>query len=775
MSPAPLPPLRLLLAFACVLAASIPARAQTPATLYQTVEESLAFDTSFASQPFNDIDLDLEVEAPDRRVPAARFAWFGFYDGDGRGGQKGDVWKYRLHLDAPGRWTVTATFRRVGEPEPLAPPRTFAYEVAPTPAPGEHGHVTRDPRNPRRLAFADGRPWVPFPIHSSFLLDQTRGTAERWLDAHAALGVNALSVRFHAEAANALGVPGHWHFLAADGTRLQKWPGRDGAETGFDYTRPDLASWRHNEAILTEAYRRGIRLNIWFGLSGDNRQYRSYGPNDWIKDGELGPQQRRFIRYFLARWAPLPVWWHWTVDSEYEEGPGDDLARDRAWAAELQRLNPWPTLITTHVLRQWTPRTAPEYDLATLQLRVPADPARVVSDSADFVRQTLPFGLPVYNAEGVWMLPSTATRLGTLAHLFAGGYSHVAHDASDDGPGHRTSSWGCDWDHVNPRHRDDAATLGALARFFNTPAHAALNRTRPAPELVTLEGGRNALCLAAPGEAYYLWLDEGGSATLDLSDAPGRYSLTRHTGPDFADSAVEFDPVAGGAALMLPAAPQSGFGRDTLYVLRAAPSDRAAPAAARAASAAPPAADHEAPRLTLRAPAADAVVGPDFLVLGNATDTSGIARVEGRLVGETEWRPATGRAAWSLGFGPLASGPHTLEFRAVDLASGPNISAPTVHQVTVDADAPIITELVARREAKRLVVTWRTDELASSRVQWGPSPGIYEGESGVVAEGVTSHRVVLPLPAGTVHLIAISADAYGNTAISAEQTLAANP
>jgi hypothetical protein len=770
-------PTRALIGLLCLLAASL-ARAAAPAkaTLYKVVEESLSFAAPAGANPFSDIDLDLAVEAPPARALGARFAWFGFHDGDGRGGQSGDLWKYRLNLDTPGRWLVTATFRRPGSADPLAPSQLFEYDVAPAPAsPAERGHVLRDPQNPLRLASADGAAWVPFPLHASFLLDQTHATATRWLDEHSSLGVNALSVRFHAEAANALGVPGNWHFLAADGSRVTKWPGRDGAETAFDYTRLDLASWHHNEAILAEAHARGVRLNIWFGLSGDNRQYRSYGPNDWVRDGELGPQQRRFVRHFLARWAPLPVWWHWTVDSEYEEGPGDDLARDRAWAAELQRLNPWPTLVSTHVLREWTPSTAPEYDLATLQLRVPADPARVVADSIDFVRRNATHGLPVYNAEGVWMLPATATRLGTLAHLFAGGYSHVAHDSPDDGPGHRHSSWGCEWAAVNPRHREDAATLGALARFFNAPDHAALNRARPAPELVTLapkSGGRHALCLSAPGEALYVWLDEGGAATLDLSDLPGTYTLTRHTGPDFAASAIELDPVFGGAPLALPPAPVSGFGRDTLYILRSA----AVPAVPSAPTSIPPAADdHAAPALTLRSPLSGTTVGPAFLFLGSATDASGLARVEGRRVGDTDWRAVTGRAAWSLAFGPLLSGPHSFEFRATDRATPANTSAPLRLTLTVDANAPALTELTARREAKHIVVTWRTDEPASSRVQWGAAPGVYEGETGVVAENVTTHRVVLPLVDGPLHLVALSSDPHGNTNTSPEFPLPATP
>jgi hypothetical protein len=456
------------------------------------------------------------------------------------------------------------------------------------------------------------------------------------------------------------------------------------------------------------------------------------------------------------------------------------------------------------------------------------------------------------------MLPATATRLGTLAHLFAGGYSHVAHDSPDDGSDHRKSSWGCEWETVNPRHREDAAMLGALARFFNAPDHAALNHARIAPERVALAapttpgGGRHALCLHAPGEATYVWLDEGGSVTLDLSDSPGLHRLTRHTGPDFAATALDLEPIQGGARVALPAAPQSGYGRDTLYVLRpidTPPLAIFAPAAGAAfrsggevelrwasrdpairavrveistnggsvwtplgpvmrnsgsarvtlpklppgpvhlkvgASKRPPApearveiaitpdGDVTPPVLALIAPADGTAVGAEFTLIGRADDPSGLDRVEVRVGDESTWRPADGLSAWSLPLSSPRSGPLRLEVRAKDLAVPPLTSAPLAVQLRVDADAPKISDLVALREAKRIIVTWRTDEPASSRVQWGAAPGIYESDAGVVAENVTAHRVVLPLAAGPLHLIAISADSVGNTATSAEFTLPAS-
>ena len=811
--------------------------------LYSVAEETLPFDTA-AENPFKEVDLDLDVQAPASRQPQTHFNWFGFYDGNGQGGQQGNIWKYRMLFDAPGRWTITATFRDAQSGKPLAPARIFAYEVAAQAAPGQHGHVTRDPHNPMRLAFADGTPWVPFSMHASFLLDQKQDVARQWIDQHAALGVNALGVRFHAEAGNAFGFPGHWQFLSTDGQTVTNWPAQ-GAD-GFDYECPDVGSWCYNEELMSYAYEHNIRLHIWFGMSGDNRQYHSYGPQDWIKDGELGPQQNRFIRYFVARWAPLPVWWHWTVDSEYEEGPGDDAARDRAWAAELQRLNPWPTLITTHVLRQWTLGSSPEYDLATTQLRVPALPSQITAASVGFVNETAVYGIPVFNAEGVWGLPNVdSTRIGTLAHYFAGGFSHVAHDGNP----HTKSCWGCVWDEVTPRHQEDAALLGRLSRFFNDPAQADLNTARPAAELLTLAGGRNALCLADPGRIYAVWLDEGGTATINLSDDPAAFSVTRHEGNDPAGTAIELPPVQGGGAVTLPAARASGFGHDVIYLLRAVnkptlrlltpksgatlrvggeavvhwfapasiktvslefsiddgrtwqplstniPNDGTAriklPADATAAAQLRISAtvaggsitdiatqlvltaegDVIPPAITIQSPTAGAVTGPTIRIAGTANDPAGIASVEIREAGETKWHPAIGHNTWIFTPERLTSGPCTFEIRARDLAIPANTSAPVQLSITVDADAPQIDALNIAVEGKQVVVTWTTDEPASSRIQWGKKPGIYEHETGVTEENVTSHRVKLKdynIQSGPLYLIAISTDSCGNTSTSAE-------
>jgi hypothetical protein len=417
---------------------------------YQRVEQTLVNTGSF-SNPFTQTELRLSVTAPPGRPLGSTFTWYGFHDGNGSGGQAGNVWKFRLLLDHPGQWIVDAGFFVPGTTTPNGPSQQFVYDVSSEAVAGEHGHIGVDPANWRRLRHDDQTPWIPFAMHASGLLGRDQTIAREYIDQHAARGVDALTVRFHSEAYGS--DPERFHFLLANGTSGTSWP--SGGADAFDYTRYDLATWRHSEQIIQHAQTKGVKLSIWFGISGLNRQYDSYGPLDYPNDATLGTNQIRFIRYFLSRWAPYTNWWHWTVDSEYEEGGPGALTRVRAFAAELQARNPWKVPITTHVLSDWSPGTAPEFDIATLQRRV-ANTDIGATDCRTFIEDNDGYGLPVYNAEGIWALSNvTRARVASWTHLVSGGFGHIAHFDLPGDP--LSSSWAVTWSHLVIRHKEDAA------------------------------------------------------------------------------------------------------------------------------------------------------------------------------------------------------------------------------------------------------------------------------------------------------------------------------
>ncbi len=100
---------------------------------------------SGSPNPFS-ILLDGTFRGPDgseHRVP-------GFYDGDGTGGQSGNVWKIRFTPDQVGDWTVSTS-----SSEPTLDGQRFAFQVGPS---SDHGvlRYTGD----FYLKFSDGPYWL---------------------------------------------------------------------------------------------------------------------------------------------------------------------------------------------------------------------------------------------------------------------------------------------------------------------------------------------------------------------------------------------------------------------------------------------------------------------------------------------------------------------------------------------------------------------------------------------------------------------------------------
>ena len=718
--------------------------------LYSVFEHELRNPTPFAN-PFTDTELRLSVRAPTERRRGASFEWIGFHDGDGRGGQAGDVWKFRVLLDTPGEWRIDYRFVDPRTGRPQSGPAGHVTVRVDGADPVGHGHLGVDPGNWMRLAFDDGTPWVPLPIHASMLLDVDQPTARHYLDEAAAVGVSALTVRFHAEAeAKGFRDRSYFPWLAPSGERVTGWQ-RDPENTrrvvdpAFDFTRFDVATWRHQEQIIRYAEQKNIHLSIWFGISGLNPQYQSYGPRDYPDDRTLGDRQKLLIRYLLARWAALPTWWHWSIDSEYEEtGRGAD-ERVLAFAEYMRQVNPWGTLLTTHVLRNWTLGRTDAMDLVTLQRRV-IDTDAGATDCRVFIAENLIYGKPVYNAEGVWSLQNvTRSRIATLAHVFAGGYSHIAHGG---GP---SSSWFVDWDKLSSRHHEDARMLGRLDGFFNHSPGIDINPALPRHDRVTLAGGHLAMCLADEGLVYYVWLDEGGTATLDLTRAPGRFAVTRYAG-DALDRPEQLDPIEGGRTVRLPAAARSGFGHDTIYVVRNL--------------------DPRAVRL-LTLLTADLPAG----AIGHAVDQGLSASQTGRPV---TWRmqrgalpPGVRLQDGRLRGTPTEAGSYPFTLAATDGASSDERDY--VWRILPEpVPMPGILHVrLTDMTADGAVVQWRTTRPTDGRVQWGEAVGQYTHDSGVVEQQPTqNHRVPItgPFEAGQeVHFLIIAADAFGRTVVYSDR------
>jgi hypothetical protein len=703
--------------------------------LNSVCEQTIPWPGHGLANPFTDTELALKVQAPIGRPDGSGFDYFGFYDGDGDGGQNGDAWKFRLCLDTPGEWTVQAVFvnPHTGKPAADAPAlKPFRYTVMNEAA--HPGHIRLEPENGLRYVRANGSAFFPFAFHASSMLCNSMETTKIYIDEHLKRGIDNLTVRFHSEVKNA-GLPEQYHWLLKDGGRGREWPGNT---NGFDYSRFDLATWHYNEKVISFAMDKGMNLSIWFGISGINRQYKSYGPMD-NNGGELGPRQKQFIKYLLARWAAYPNWWHWTINSEWEESKQREL--NIAYAKEIQRWCPWSLLITNHSLRDWTLGGTEEgWDLAQLQRRV-IDTDEGATACRQFVQVNSKYGLPVFNIEGVWSLSNPVrTRIATMAHLMEGGTSHVAFDGRG-----QSSSWAVNWEQLNPGHKAGAEAVGQIAKFLNhTTWKDRFNRSVPAHHLVEIEGGHLAMCNARLGDAYFVWADEGGTVTLDLQEDKGntfdviRYDLSA------VDITGEMLPaVSGGGKVTLAAGPKKGFGNDSFYAVLNTKPDTAFKIS------------------TVSLPPAFA---------GSVYSTR--IRV----------RNGEGKVTWKISTGSLPAGliltdgqikgrlekPETASFE-IEARCGKQVSS-AAYTLTVqqtDTQAPAVSEIAAVDFGPEgFTLTWKTDEPATSRVQWGPNRENLTGESGENPAMTTRHAVRIQdrfEPGQAVHYLIITSDEAINT------------
>lgn len=346
---------------------------------------------------------------------------------------------------------------------------------------------------------------------------------------------------------------------------MNNFPGLE----AFDYSRFDVGAWAHHEEIFQYTRDQGMKIYIWFGITGINPQYRGYGPRDETPDQKLGPLQKLYVKYFCARLSPLSVWWHWPVNVEWNEVK-EFRELNINYAKELHAVDPWDVLITNNSQRGWLLGGKEEgWDLASVQL-YPSHGNQLVNDCMAFVTETEQHGIPVFNSDGLFIFRNESKYhlyevqeaiIGAWATFMAGGTSQLAFVG-----GIEKGSWGSQWGVTSHIHKDMAKAHGDMARFFNDTRRIHINACHPHTEGVSCSGGHKAVCLADPGKAYCIWLDEGGTPSLDLSGYSGEFRVIRYNGNDLQDSVV-LQSISGGRTHTLQRTPKTGFGNHYLYVI----------------------------------------------------------------------------------------------------------------------------------------------------------------------------------------------------------------
>ncbi len=235
------------------------------------------FETSVVNSnrydnPFKNVELNATFTSPGGR----EVKFFGFYDGDGSGGQSGSIWKLRFMPDQVGPWRFHTEFSD-GSPGTDGTFDCVAAGARPGPLRA----------NGRALRFANGREFFP---RSYYLSEAFSGASPHWEN---------LIRRF-------FGPTNQFNFCSTtfwQGPQLVRNHWNNLPDNGFypivhgDYTRLDVAAWKHVEAVLRELE---ARHTIWFNFDG-------FVPN---VGGDMGSARTNFgaqqvyLRNTVARLAP---------------------------------------------------------------------------------------------------------------------------------------------------------------------------------------------------------------------------------------------------------------------------------------------------------------------------------------------------------------------------------------------------------------------------------------------------------------------------------------
>jgi len=335
-----------------------------PITL--TFQGPEAAETDNSPNPFFDIRMQVIFKEPSGR----RVVVPGFFDGDGSGGPKGQVWRARLSPSAPGNWRYEAIFRAA----PGVAIRTESDAGQPLALPGLSGSFTVSPRDPEApgfrkwgrlgyarkhyLKFDDGPYWIrggtdepeDFLGYAGFVrtspkhrfaahVDDWRPGDPDWGKGQGRGIIGALNslARQHVNSIYFLTMN-----VGGDGKNVWPWTGpieRRGSAKN-DHRHFDTNKLRQWEIVFDHAERLGIFLHFVLN-EGETANKRE------LDGGELGPDRKLYYRELIARFGHHLAL-QWNLCEEYDLNFNFGPERIRAFADFIRLLDAYDHPIAVH-------------------------------------------------------------------------------------------------------------------------------------------------------------------------------------------------------------------------------------------------------------------------------------------------------------------------------------------------------------------------------------------------------------------------------------------
>lgn len=458
---------------------------------------------------FQVVELKTVFVAPSGR----KLSFFGFHDGDGMGGQTGQVWRFRFMPDETGPWH-------------------YSYSWTDGTAGGSGSFTVKDTGLDGPLRVAADNPWYfmtarakpfharPYGMHHFLVWSPTRRMSTELVSFKQALRTKVIDRGYNMVM---------WPDM---GDRLQRGassaPGGNTTDSWWlDTTntrRFSIATFRANEDVLAFCRDHGVYAFNFAGMIDQGGQY-------------AFEEFRVFLRYFVARLAPFYSSLGWSPTWEWMDIWNPEQVRQIM--QYVHNLDPWKRLLTAHdashsTFTDWlgfSMRQKPARDIFGPNSRragyqqIP-DPTGSGGIGDPFIDR------PIIGSEDQWESPQ------------ADKFEAEGWRMPRNGTEAMRSAWGTLMAGVIPLYDEWSAWAPApggrgqgevhVRRMFDFwYARTHYRRYRQLNELVSRAEGQ--ICSGIPGQEYVIFDQDGGGTVIDLSAGSPAQSFT----------VLWFDPASG--------------------------------------------------------------------------------------------------------------------------------------------------------------------------------------------------------------------------------------
>ncbi len=460
------------------------------------------------SNPFR-TKVDVTFSGPGERaytVPA-------FYDGDGKGGMDGNVWKARFSPDATGIWNFESNIKlsalngyrgtfRVTQPAKDTPK---LFQRGRLEYVGEH-----------YLKFRDGGYWFKAGADDPENFLGAAFGKDDWANKKSEVtylarkGINSMYVMTHT--------------LEGDGRDVWPWYGATDSEAKAHSDRFDVAKLAKWEDAFLHMQNEGIVIHL---VLEDDSAWTGY-------DHAL------YYREMVARFGYLPAL-YFNMCEEYNERY--TLAEALANAATLRALDPYHHPIGIHNVNSPTAAylNNPSIEMTSIQGYKDGDAVAAFDAAVNWRRQSEAAGKKLvvsfdeymnYPAENTPEARAIARRTAWGAAL--GGGIVEAYTSPFESFADYEDFW------------DDLRHLREFIEGLPFP------QMTPDP---AFRGASRGVCFSLPGYVYAVYLPDGGSSTLDLSGVEGKFSVRWYNPREGIFKEGKVSEVSGGEVVSLGVAP----------------------------------------------------------------------------------------------------------------------------------------------------------------------------------------------------------------------------